>query len=246
MNSQSEFASLKNKTVLLLGASSGIGFATAKLAAEEGARIIIVSSNEERLNRALKQLPESANGLVADLSKEEDIKALFEQIEKIDHLVYTAGESLLVTPITGLNLDDARSSFNTRFWGAIASIRYGAQHLNPGGSILLTSGAAGIKPPKDLAVVASLCGAIEALVRATAIELAPLRVNCITPGFVKTNLWNNIPQEERENMYSQVGQSLLVKRVGEPQDIALTFIYLMKQGYITGQSIVVDGGYTLV
>jgi NAD(P)-dependent dehydrogenase (short-subunit alcohol dehydrogenase family) len=91
-----------------------------------------------------------------------------------------------------------------------------------------------------------MCGTIEALTRALAIELAPLRVNAVSPGVVRTNLWQDMSATERERFYESVASRLPVGRVGEPQDIAQTYIYLMAEGFGTGQTIVVDGGTVLV
>jgi len=79
-----------------------------------------------------------------------------------------------------------------------------------------------------------------------AVELAPIRVNSVVPGVIKTNLWNSMPEADRENLYKNMGDSLLVKRVGEAEDIALAFLYLMKQHYGSGQNLIVDGGAVLV
>ena len=102
---------LLSKRVVILGASSGLGLATAKAAAAEGARVVIVSNNQARIDEALKQLPGESEGYAVDLSKEAAIKAFFERIGKFDHLVYTAGENLTLTPIDELDLDQARNFF---------------------------------------------------------------------------------------------------------------------------------------
>jgi NAD(P)-dependent dehydrogenase (short-subunit alcohol dehydrogenase family) len=133
---------LFNKRVILLGASSGIGLATAKAAATEGAKIVIVSSNPERLRQALAQLPEGSEGHPVDLSREENIKKFFNQNGSFDHLVYTAGENLNLNLISETVVDKARDFFGLRFWSAFAAVKYGAPNLNPGGSISLTSGTA--------------------------------------------------------------------------------------------------------
>ena len=91
-----------------------------------------------------------------------------------------------------------------------------------------------------------MCGSIEALTRALAVELAPIRVNAVSPGVVRTNLWQNMSEEDRNGLYQGVGKSLLVGRVGEASEIARTYMYLMQQGFSTGQVIVVDGGTLLV
>ena len=223
-----------------------MGLATAIAAASEGAKVVIVSSNRGRLDQALKSLPKDATAYTVDLSKEENIKDLFGQIGRFDHLLYTAAENLSLGSIAETNIDSAREFFTLRFWGAYAAAKYASPLINEGGSMNFTSGIAGIRPGKNWSVAASLCTAMEGLVRALAVELAPIRVNCVIPGVVKTNLWNSLPETDRNNLYQTIGDSLPVKHLGEAEDIALAFIYLMKQSYMTGQHIIIDGGAVLV
>jgi NAD(P)-dependent dehydrogenase (short-subunit alcohol dehydrogenase family) len=234
--------SLSGKRVLVLGASVGIGLAVAAAARQQGADILIVSSRKERLDRALKSLPSTGvAGQVVDLSD-----ALFERASAFDHLVFTAGEKLHLEPVTNIQLDAARGFFKLRFWGAFMAAKYGSPHIRPGGSITLTNGIAGLRPRKGWTVAASICGATEALTRALAVELAPIRVNAVCPGPVKTELWSEMPEAEREAMYRETAHRLPVGRVGEAQDLAQTYLYLMQEPYSTGQVIVVDGGAVLV
>jgi len=245
MTQQSNY-SLSGKKVILLGASSGIGLATAKAAAAEGANIIIVSGNQQRINKALTELPAGSEGYAIDLSKEENIRAFFESTGNFDHLVYTAGENLTLNIIENTEIEQARSFFNIRFWSAFAAVKYGAKNLNPGGSINLTSGIASTRPGKGWSVASAICGAMEGLVRALAVELAPIRINSVVPGVIKTNLWGSMPEADREALYQSIASTNLVQRAGDAEDIALTFIFLMKQQFSTGQNIVVDGGTVLV
>ena len=104
----------------------------------------------------------------------------------------------------------------------------------------------GLRPIKGWAVAASITGAMESLTRALAIELAPIRVNAVCAGVVRTNLWENIPVADREAMFKEMGSKLLTGRVGEPEDIAEAFLYLLHGNYTTGQVIVADGGGVLV
>jgi NAD(P)-dependent dehydrogenase (short-subunit alcohol dehydrogenase family) len=238
--------SITGNRVVLLGGSSGLGLATAQAAAADGAQVVIVSGNRQRIDQALKTLPAGSEGYAADLSQETNIKDLFDRLGNFDHLVYTAAENLKLSNVSDTDIAKARDFLTIRFWGAFAAAKYGAPHIKPGGSINLTSGIAGARPGKGWALAASICGAMEGLVRALAVELAPIRVNSVVPGVVKTNLWNSMPEADRENLYKTVGDTLPVKRVGEADDIALTFLYLMKQAYGTGQNIIIDGGAVLI
>ncbi|QEC78541.1 SDR family oxidoreductase [Mucilaginibacter ginsenosidivorax] len=237
---------LQGKKVIILGGSSGIGLATAKAAAKDGANVLIVSSNQQKIGEALKVLPSGTEGQAVDLSKEENIRDFFNKAGHFDHLVYCAGENLTLNTIDATNIAQARDFFTLRFWGPFAAVKYGAPFINACGSISLTSGTASARPGAGWSVASSICGAMEGFVRAMAVELAPVRVNCVVPGVIKTPLWDSMPEADRENLYKGVGDALLVKRVGEAEDVAEGFIYLMKQKHGTGQSLLIDGGTVLV
>jgi NAD(P)-dependent dehydrogenase (short-subunit alcohol dehydrogenase family) len=246
MENKTNNATLKGQRVIILGGSSGLGLATAIAAAEEGAEVVIVSGNQQRINDALAKLPQGTEGHAVDLSNEQLIKGFFQTAGSFDHLVYTAGENLVLKDIAGTNIEDARKFFNLRYWGAFAAVKYAAPHIRKGGSINLTGGIASPRPNAGWAVAASICGAMEGFTRAMAVELAPIRVNQVSPGVIRTNLWNSMSAEDREHLYTSVGNALPVKRVGEAEDIAQTFLYMMKQHFATGQIFTIDGGAVLV
>ena len=244
MKKQSEF--LTGKKVVILGGSSGIGLATAKAAAAEGAEIIIISSNWQRIDNALRELPEGSKGFAADLTNEKQVQDLFSNLGAFDHLVYTAGESLQLKNLEDIAIDEAKKFFDLRYWGALTAVKYAAPHINKGGSITLTGGVASLRPGAGWALGASICAAMEGFTRTMAIELAPLRVNLVSPGVVRTNLWSDMSAADRNAMYSNIGNQLPLKYVAEAEDIAQSYMYLIRQPYSTGQMIVVDGGYVLV
>ncbi len=237
---------LKGKKVVVLGGSAGIGFATAKAAANEGAEVIIVSSNQQRIDKAVGELPAGSKGIAVDLTDEAQIEKLFTEIGKFDHLVYTAGETLQLGNIADTAIDTAKQFFNVRYWGAFTSVKYAAPNINAGGSIVLTGGVAAERPGKGWSLGASICAAMEGFTRAMAVELAPVRVNLVSPGLVKTDLWSAMTEAEREGMYGHYSEQLPVKYIAGPEDIAQTYIYLMQQKYNTGQVVVTDGGYVLI
>lgn len=237
---------LAGKRVILLGASSGIGLATAKKAAAEGAGVVIVSGNRIRVDQALKELPAGSEGYAIDLSKEENIRDFFSSVGRFDHLVYSAGENLVLSPIAQTEVRQAKEFFTIRFWGAFAAVKYAAPLINEGGSIGLTSGTASIRPGAGWSVASAICGAMEGFVRALAVELSPIRVNCVVPGVIRTPLWDGMAPLERDKLFQQVSNSSLVKKVGQADDVADGFIYLMKQRNGTGQSLLIDGGAALV
>jgi len=237
---------LKGKKVVVLGGSVGIGFETAKAAANDGAEVIIVSSNQQRLDRALSQMPANAGSFAVDLTDEQQIADLFNTIGQFDHLVFTAGETLQISNVADTAIDRARQFFNIRYWGAFTAVKYAAAHIKKGGSITFTGGSASRRPDAGWGLGASICAAMEGFTRAMALELAPIRVNIVVPGLVKTGLWANMTAEEQTNMFNYFAEKLPVKYVAGPEDIAKAYLYLMKQPYSTGEAIVVDGGYTLV
>lgn len=237
---------LENKKVIILGGSSGLGLATAQAAAADGAEVIIVSSSQQRIDNALETLPENSKGFAVSLDKEENIKEFFAAVGSFDHLVYTAGENISMSLVDDTDIEKGKDFFTIRFWGAFAAIKYGKQHINEGGSINLMSGNFGQRPAAGYSLGAVICGAMDAFTKAMAVELAPIRVNNIAAGIIDTNLWGNMEDADREGFFRHLESTLLLKRVGKPQDIAQAFVYLMKQTYSTGQSLIIDGGAVLV
>jgi NAD(P)-dependent dehydrogenase (short-subunit alcohol dehydrogenase family) len=231
---------------MVLGGSSGIGFEVAQQVAAQGGTPIIASSNADRVKQAVAALDGKAEGYTLDLSNEQDIRHFFERIGEFDHLVFTAGDTLQLNELVATDLDKARHAFELRYWAALAAIKYASTYIRNSGSIVLTTGVAGERPLKGWTLAASVCGAVVSLTRALAVELAPIRVNAVSPGVVRTNLWKDMKDGDREAMYSQVGKSLLVGRVGEASEIARAYLFLMEEGYSTGQTVVVDGGGVLV
>ena len=236
---------LHNKRVVILGGSSGIGLAVAEQAASQGAKLVIASSNAERVQKVIESLGGNAQGHTLDLSDEQAVETLFAKLGAFDHLVFTAGDSLHLHDLATTDLKQARRAFELRYWAVLAAVKYGSKNIRKGGSVVLTTGVAGQRPQKGWVVAASVCGTIDALTRALAVELAPIRVNAVSPGVVRTNLWQSMSAAEREQMYESVGKSLPVGRVGEPHDIAQAYVFLMQEGFGTGQILVVDGGTVL-
>jgi NAD(P)-dependent dehydrogenase (short-subunit alcohol dehydrogenase family) len=237
---------LHGKRVVILGGSSGIGLAVAQTAAKEGAALVIGSSSKVRIDQALAKLPKDAVGHVVDLADEPAVKALFAGLGAIDHLAFTAGDPLQLGPIAATDISAARNSFGVRFWGAYIAAKYGAANICPGGSIIFTSGLAGMRPRSGWTLASSICSAVEGLTRALAVELAPIRVNVVAPGMVKTPLWRNMNEADREGLFRQTAARLPIGHVGEAEEVAQAYVYLMQQTYGTGQVLTIDGGAALV
>ena len=237
---------LDRKRIVVLGGSSGIGLATAQAAVCEGASVVIASSQRARIDEALATLPTGTEGHVLDLADSDATQALFARLGGFDHLVFTAGETLQLGSLAASDIDTARRFFTLRYWGAYCAAKYGSGSIRKGGSIVFTSGIAGQRPLEGWALGASICSAMEGLTRALAVELAPIRVNIVSPGVARTPLWSNMTEADRDALYQQMAERLPVGHVGDAAEIAEAYLYLMRQSYSTGQVLVVDGGAVLV
>lgn len=237
---------IEGAKVVVVGGASGMGLATARLAAESGARVTIISHNGARLNQAVAALPDGTAGHVADAVDAQVVGQLFSEMGEFDHLVYTAADHPKSGPITKLAIDEVRKAFAVRYFGALTVLQAAVPHLRKSGSITLTSGGAAVRPGATSGVVASITGAMEALTRALAMELAPIRVNLIRPGFTRTSLWDELPDAVRERLFTDNATKSLVGHIGEATELAQAYLYCMTQTYATGSILTVDGGFSLV
>jgi NAD(P)-dependent dehydrogenase (short-subunit alcohol dehydrogenase family) len=236
--------SFSGQRVVIVGGTSGLGLATAQHLAEQGADVVVVG--RRHVDAALTHLPTTATGASVDVHDEQALAELFASLGDFDHLAYTAGEPLALAPIDDLDLGVARDRLEIRLWGAYAAVKHAHRHVRPGGSIVLTSGSAATRPQPSWAIAASICGATEALTRTLALELAPIRVNAVAPGVVRTELWREMTEQQRAQMYAGLAQTLPVARAGEADDVARAYAYLMSSGYTTGTVLAIDGGALLV
>ena len=237
---------LKNQRVIIIGGTAGIGLAVAKLAIEEGASVVVASGTQQRVDLAVKRLGTEAEGRVLNVLQEDGVDEFFRGVDEFDHLVYTAGDALAIAEPGTLGLKEAKQRFDVRYWGTYLSVKYGQRKIRKEGSMVLSSGIASQRPMKGWSLGASVTGAMESLTRALAIDLAPIRVNLVSPGAVRTELWDFVPEQERDMLYRQIGERLPVGRVGEPSEVAEAYIYLMKNRFSTGSIVVTDGGGMLV
>jgi NAD(P)-dependent dehydrogenase (short-subunit alcohol dehydrogenase family) len=237
---------LQGQRVVVIGGTSGIGLAVAAASIADGAHVVVASSRQSSVDTAVTRLGARATGQALDVLDTKAVSEFFDFLGGVDHLVYTAGEALSLMPINDLDLGRARGFFQTRYFGALNSVHAAVRHVRAGGSITLTSGSAGERPGAGWALAASVCGAMNSLIRALALELAPIRVNAVAPGVVRSPLWSRMSETDRDGMYAQLGQSLPVGRVGEVEEIAQAYLYCMTQNYGTGVVLNVDGGTVLV
>lgn len=237
--------SLKNTVVVILGGSSGIGLATAKAARAEGAQVIITGRSAERLQMARAELGDAVRTVVLDVADESGTQTFFRELDQLDHVFITAGTLLKDSRLAPESMA-LRPAMDTRFWGALYAAKYGALKMNGSGSITFMSGTAAQRPLAGSSVASASCGAVEAFARALAVDLAPIRVNTIQPGFVDTPLLDELLGAQREKILAAAAARLPVRRIGRPEEIADAVLFLMKNGYVTGITLTIDGGGLLV
>ncbi|MGH6909769.1 MAG: SDR family oxidoreductase [Phenylobacterium sp.] len=235
-------SNLNGKTVVIVGGSIGIGLAVGKEAQAQGARVILVSSTQSKLDGAVAELGGSGRGLVLDVTDESTLPAFFQKVGPFDHLVFTAGDTAPpASTIADLDLKAAEGVFKLRFWGALAAIKHALPTLAGDGSIILTDGVVAHRPVKGRAVSSAMLGAVEHLVRSLAVDLAPIRVNGVCPGLIWGERAKSFAPEQLEARFAR----LPLHRAGEPAECAEAYLYLMRGGYTTGQVLTVDGGSSL-
>lgn len=235
---------LDGKRIVIIGGSSGIGLATARMAVSEGASVVIASRSSSKLERAAGEIPGKVEAATVDIRDENSLKRFFGDVGPFDHLT-TPGAEVAGGHFLDLDIQEARKAFDSKFWGQYQAARYGAPRIRSGGSMVLFSGSNSQRPLSQASVRAAVNSAIEGLTRALAVELSPLRVNAVSPGLVDTPLHGHVPKERREAFFQAIAATVPLKRVGQAEEIAQTVLYLMTNGYTTGSTLFVDGGYTL-
>lgn len=237
--------SLNGKRVVVLGGTSGIGLATAKAFLDQSAQVIIASRSVSKLNEAKQVLGGNVEGNEIDFRSEEKVAEFFSKVGKFDHLVVTAGEGAM-GHFSELPVASAKEAFDSKFWGQYITVRSALPYLNNESSITLTSGVYGVRPPQGATTLAAINSAIEGLVRGLSVDLAPIRVNVVSPGIVDTPIYAGMPDDQRKALFNGIAQQLPVGRIAKPEDIAETYVYLAKNGFTTGTAVLIDGGAHLV
>jgi NAD(P)-dependent dehydrogenase (short-subunit alcohol dehydrogenase family) len=241
---------LREKRIVILGGTSGIGLAVAQTVLDEGGSVVVASNRRDAVDSAQAELASRSSSPSAahfvDVTSEGALKEFFGGIGPMDHLVYSAGDDLPIGPLASVDLRTARARFEVRYWGAVAAVKHGVSSIRPGGSIVLTSGFAAIRPRPGWTSQASIQSAIEGLTRALAVELGPIRVNAVSPGVARTPRWDAWSDAARKAFYEGEELRLPVRHVGEAAEIAAAYVYFMKNPYATGNVLRVDGGGSLV
>jgi NAD(P)-dependent dehydrogenase (short-subunit alcohol dehydrogenase family) len=228
---------LAGKKIVVVGGSSGIGLATAEIAKRAGADVVIASRNAERLKAAAEKI--GATAVATDVTQDDSVASLFRATGPVDHVVVTAAQ-LRTGPFKTVAMEDVRATLEGKFWGAWRVAR--AAEIRAGGSLTLVSGFLSIRPRPNSAIVGAANGALESLTRGLALELAPVRVNCVSPGIIDTPIRAAMPEAARKEMLAKAAAALPVGRVGLGEDIARQILAFMTNGFATGSIVYLDGG----
>src|SRR5262245_23555744 len=212
--------SLKNKKVVVVGGSSGMGLATAADLAATGALVIIASRSSEKLEKARRSIVQPVETRVLDIRSESAVRFFFNELGRFHHLVVSASDAVF-GPFLEVSIASVQEFFDSKFWGAYRVACYAAPHLSKDGSITFFSGAASQRGTPGLAAGSAINAAIEALGRTLAVELAPIRVNTIAPGLIATPVWDTLmPAEQKDVFFKDASAKLPTKRIGTPAEIA--------------------------
>lgn len=236
---------MSEHTALVVGGTSGIGLATARRLHTLGATVHVAGRSKERLEAVAATDP-ALIGHRADGGNREEIAGVIEAIGRIDWLVITFSSSEGPGPIADLDLDMLRRAWDAKFWGHITTIQAALPHLASTGSITLLSAITARAGMPGTAGIAAINGAVEALVKPLAVELAPIRVNGVSPGFVDTPWWSGLPNDTRQAYFAQAAQALPARRIATADDIADVVVLAATNANTTGTIIETDGGARLV
>lgn len=239
---------LRNKHVVVIGGTSGIGLAIARSAIDEGATTTIGGSSRARLDAALAMLGGRVIGRSIDLADVESMERFCRDLDRVDHLVVTSQSGTAVQtlkPLSSLDFGAMESAFRVKLFGTLRFLRAVLPNFAPDGSIVLFSGAASRRTIPGHVALGAVNGAVEAAGRQLAKELAPIRVNVVSPGLVRTSAYDPMDEKTREAMFLARAKALPVGRVGRPEDIAQAVLQLLVNGYMTGVVLDIDGGALL-
>jgi NAD(P)-dependent dehydrogenase (short-subunit alcohol dehydrogenase family) len=230
---------LQGAHVVVIGGSSGIGLATAQLARQAGATLTIAGRSQDKLRQAQQQLGE-VRTVVADITHETEVGQVFEGLSRVDHVVVAAG-TIQNGRIVDNDLATLRRIIDERIWGVTYVVRHAAPKMTQG-SITFTSGGLSSRPRVGSAMLTTALAGVEAMTPALALELAPIRVNTVTPGLIDTPLLHHTYGAEREAIMANRAAVLPGKRVGTAEEVAQAMLMLMTNAYMTGEVLHIDGG----
>jgi NAD(P)-dependent dehydrogenase (short-subunit alcohol dehydrogenase family) len=232
---------MNGQTVVVIGGSAGIGLATARLARAAGADVILTGRNPERLEQAAAEVG-AVRTAAFDASDRDALTAFLGELGPVDHVLSTAGGPYYA-PLAEIDIDEARRSLDSHFFLAITVAQRAVGVVR--GSLTFIGGTGGRKRGVGLSVIGAMTAAMPALIANLALEVAPIRVNLIAPGFVDTPLSASLLGDQLEARRAQLRETLPIRRVVGPDDVAALAIHLMTNTALTGATYDVDGGQQL-
>ena len=236
---------LSDKIVVVVGGGSGIGLAVAKQAHLEGASVIVLGRSSTKLEQAKGLIGQNAKAIATDVMDETAISQAFEKIGAFDHLFISAQDAS-TAPLSETTIEKLRPTLDSKIWGAFHAVKHGVSQIRANGSITFISGLAGRRGYAGFAVAGAANAGIEAVARNLAVEVAPIRVNTVCAGVIDTGMLDKVFGEQRTEVVKTIAEKLPVKRIGKPEEIADAVLFLMGNGFITGATLLVDGGDALV
>ncbi|HEX6444430.1 MAG TPA: SDR family oxidoreductase [Streptosporangiales bacterium] len=237
--------SLDGRRVLVMGGGSGIGEATAARFAAAGAEVVITGRTREKLAAAAERIGGKVTARQVDATSADDLRALFADEGSYDHLVLAVSSSLGAGPVATLDLDELRAAFDGKYWAHLRTLQAALPRLRRDGSVTFIGAASAQAAMPGTAGLAAINGALEAMVPPLAAELAPLRVNAVSPGVIDTPWWSGLPDEQRAELFRQYGGMIPAGRVGRPEEVADAVVAMATNGYVTGSVLVCAGGAQL-
>ncbi len=234
---------MQDKTIVVIGRGSGVARAVALLAQSEGARVIVAGRDQGKLATAYRGSDITAE--IVDLTDDSSIAALAERVGAVDHVVSTASARARGN-LADLERRDLQLSFDTKVIGPTMLAKYVAPHINPGGSLVLFSGVHAFKLKVGYLGVGITNGAVDFLTRWLAVELAPIRVNAISPGVIDTGAWDSLGDEGKRDYFEHIAAGNPAGRIGTADDVASAALFAMNNTFMTGITLKVDGGEPLI
>lgn len=235
---------LAGKNVVIIGGTAGIGLAAAQAAAAAGAKVWAAGRSEGHIETAKKVANGSFEVRQADTHDAASLEAIFKEVGKIDHLVSAAvGGERTLKPFLEQTEDQFKAAYD-KLWGYAKVVRTGAPYLAEDGAITLVSGSPARKIKPAQSPLSCVGASVENLVRCLAVEMAPIRVNVVSPGTVDTAMFDWMGDEKNEKLQAMTSTHL-IKRAGTPEEVAQGILFVMQNGFVTGTTIDVDGGRIL-
>lgn len=238
--------SFDGQRAVIIGASAGIGEAAARAFAARGAAVTITGRSRDRLDQAARRIGHAVHAAELDATDRGALDAFFATTGTIDHLVLSASPGAVgAGPIAALDEAALWQAFDGKFFAHVKAIQAALPRLRRDGSVTMVTAATARAAFAGTAGIAAVNGALETMVGPLAVELAPLRVNAVSPGVIDTHWWNALPEDQRQAYFDSVAAVTPVRRVGKPEDVADAIVYLAGAGYITGTVLECTGGTNL-